>query len=264
MTDDAIRNQEASIKTLEIQIGKISKVQQETGFGSLPSSTETNPRDQVKSFSTTIEADSYSIRKEEGNYGPKFMKAYGASHINYTIPRKEKELGRASVSVMPLLTYLNLGLGELAHIKLTLELADRTVKYPKGIAKNVLVGIGALNECALSLLEPFYVMNDFASFRGLLDCLSMCRGMGDVIVVNLTYQMVRSHPRFKRHTNEQCNKNPPLLMVSEKDEKNGISHAYQKLKGLYKGVLNLGPNYIRDAKMEEWITRGHINVHEME
>ncbi|GKD66144.1 putative reverse transcriptase domain-containing protein [Tanacetum coccineum] len=43
---------------------------------------------------------------------------------------------------MPLLTYLNLGLGELAHTKLTMELADRIVKYPKGIAENVLVGIG--------------------------------------------------------------------------------------------------------------------------
>ncbi|GJU14595.1 putative reverse transcriptase domain-containing protein [Tanacetum coccineum] len=43
---------------------------------------------------------------------------------------------------MPLLTYLNLGLGELTHTKLTVELADRTVKYPKGIAENVLVGIG--------------------------------------------------------------------------------------------------------------------------
>ncbi|GJT59219.1 putative reverse transcriptase domain-containing protein [Tanacetum coccineum] len=34
------------------------------------------------------------------------------------------------------------GLGELAHTRLTVELADRTVKYPKGIAENVLVGIG--------------------------------------------------------------------------------------------------------------------------
>ncbi|GKA65494.1 hypothetical protein Tco_0765201 [Tanacetum coccineum] len=39
-TDAAIRNQGASIKTLEIQIGKMSKVLQERGFGSLPSSTE--------------------------------------------------------------------------------------------------------------------------------------------------------------------------------------------------------------------------------
>ncbi|GJV41075.1 hypothetical protein Tco_1419515 [Tanacetum coccineum] len=67
----------------------------------------------------------------------------------------------------------------------------------------------------------------------------------------VTYQMVRSHPRFKHHINEQCNKILPLLKVSEKDEKNGISHTYQKLKGIYKGVLNLGPDYIRDAKIEE-------------
>ncbi|GJZ76104.1 hypothetical protein Tco_0640569 [Tanacetum coccineum] len=51
-TDAAIRNQGASIKTLELQIGQISKVLQERGFGSLPSSTETNPKDQVKSIST--------------------------------------------------------------------------------------------------------------------------------------------------------------------------------------------------------------------
>nr|GEV81761.1 hypothetical protein [Tanacetum cinerariifolium] len=49
---------------------------------------------------------------------------------------------RASVSVMPLSTYLNLGLGELAHTNSTVELADWTVKYPKGVAENVQVRIG--------------------------------------------------------------------------------------------------------------------------
>ncbi|GKG42455.1 hypothetical protein Tco_0476753, partial [Tanacetum coccineum] len=39
---------------------------------------------------------------------------------------------------------------------------------------------------------------------------------------------------------------------------NGISHSYQKLKGFYKGVLNLGLEFIRDAKVEDWLTRGHI------
>ncbi|GJS15548.1 hypothetical protein Tco_0410020 [Tanacetum coccineum] len=62
--------------------------------------------------------------------------------------------------------------------------------------------------------------------------------------------MVRSHPRFKCHTNEQCNKIPPLLKVSEEDKMTGILHPYQKLKGFYKGLLNFGPDYIRDAKME--------------
>ncbi|GJX77067.1 hypothetical protein Tco_0323878 [Tanacetum coccineum] len=61
-TDATIRNQGASVKTLEIQIGQMSKVLQERGFGSLPSSTETNPRNHVKSISTTVEADASLIR----------------------------------------------------------------------------------------------------------------------------------------------------------------------------------------------------------
>ncbi|GJZ69780.1 putative reverse transcriptase domain-containing protein [Tanacetum coccineum] len=105
----------------------------------------------------------YYFEGKKGSYGPQFSKAYSeASHINNSIPRKKRDprsftlpcfinnvcfdnalvdLG-ASVSVMPLSTCLNLELGELAHTMLTVELADRTVKYPKGTAKNVLVGIG--------------------------------------------------------------------------------------------------------------------------
>ncbi|GJU72084.1 hypothetical protein Tco_1263489 [Tanacetum coccineum] len=49
LTDAAIRNQGASIKTLEIQIGQMSKVLQERGFGSIPSSTEVNTSDRSES-----------------------------------------------------------------------------------------------------------------------------------------------------------------------------------------------------------------------
>ncbi|GKB12228.1 hypothetical protein Tco_0846151 [Tanacetum coccineum] len=52
--------------------------------------------------------------------------------------------------------------------------------------------------------------------------------------------------------------------VSDEEKMNGISHSYQKLKEFYKGVLNLGPDFIRDPKMEEWLTREHISMHEME
>ncbi|GKE91771.1 hypothetical protein Tco_1572866 [Tanacetum coccineum] len=58
--DAAIRNQGASIKTLEIQIGQMSKVLQERGIRGLPGSTEPNPRDHVKLISTT-KADSSDI-----------------------------------------------------------------------------------------------------------------------------------------------------------------------------------------------------------
>nr|GFB48358.1 hypothetical protein [Tanacetum cinerariifolium] len=48
----------------------------------------------------------------------------------------------ASVSVMPFSTYTNLGLGNLSHTRLTIELAERTIKQPKGITEKVLVRIG--------------------------------------------------------------------------------------------------------------------------
>ncbi|GKA00216.1 hypothetical protein Tco_0672766 [Tanacetum coccineum] len=52
--------------------------------------------------------------------------------------------------------------------------------------------------------------------------------------------------------------------VSAHDKLNEISHPYQKIKSFYKGVLNLGPEYIRDAQIEVLITRGHVSIHEME
>ncbi|GKB82963.1 putative reverse transcriptase domain-containing protein [Tanacetum coccineum] len=316
---------------------------------------------------------------------------------------------------MPLLTYLNLGLGELAHTKLTVELAYRTVKYPKGIAKNVLVRIGKFTflvdfiildmpkdiKVPLILRRPFLsiarakidvykikitlrIGEENIIFKSVKPTSSLikrvymlslkerieldleARLMGETLVLNrsldpfledyiklndlnepfelrinqgddlmstikegevikefttrnedldteiddypsycddykkihidcannlkfscmigfefthvnffsLLYGFLGGYGcyrdegtaalMFKRHTNGQCNKIPPLLKVREKDEKNGISHAYQKLKGLYKGVVNLGPVYIRIAKTEEWLTRGHISVHDME
>ncbi|GJZ14026.1 hypothetical protein Tco_0549256 [Tanacetum coccineum] len=82
--------------------------------------------------------------------------------------------------------------------------------------------------------------------------ITICKGNDSV-----TYQMVRSQPRFKHLTNAQCNKMRPLMKVSAQDELKGISHPYQKLKGFYKEVLNLGLEYIKNEKFEEWLTRGH-------
>ncbi|GJU49127.1 putative reverse transcriptase domain-containing protein [Tanacetum coccineum] len=259
----------------------MSKVLQERGFGSLPSLTETNPRDEVKSISTTIKADSHSIR-----------------HIGSSQYAVSTAQNRASVSVMPLLTYLNLRLGELAHTRLTVELADRTVKYPKGIAENILVRIGKFTflvdfiildmaediKVPLILGRPFLstarakidvykrkstlrvkeekiifksvkpaILEDMGAYRD--------KGMGDVIV---------SEP-FLREVGIKARRFDGMITiyngndeVSEHDKMNGISHSYQKLKRFYKRVLNLGFDFIRVPSMEEWLTRRHVSVHEME
>ncbi|GJR42423.1 hypothetical protein Tco_1310526 [Tanacetum coccineum] len=193
------------------------KVLQERGFRSRPSSTEMNPRDQVKSVSTA-KADFSKIRR----IGHDPYAVLGIQHISlfsetfpfprqlqnfdcddwrkaqdvkildtydHSLPQKEKDpwsftlpyfihnicfdkalvdLG-ASVSVMPFSTYTNLGLGILSHTRLTIELADRRIKQPRGIAKNVLVRIGKFifpldfiiliipedNDVPLNLERPF-------------------------------------------------------------------------------------------------------------
>nr|GEZ59318.1 hypothetical protein [Tanacetum cinerariifolium] len=146
---------EHRLKLLEIQIEQMSKVLHKKGFGSLPSSTEANPIEQVKSISTTVEADSNPIRRIGSSQyaistGQNRTLIKEKDLVSFTLPcfinnvcfdNALVDLG-ANISVMPLSTYLNLGLGELAHTKLTVKLADMTVRYPKGIAENVLVGIG--------------------------------------------------------------------------------------------------------------------------
>ncbi|GJT87247.1 hypothetical protein Tco_1068964 [Tanacetum coccineum] len=147
-TDVAIRNQGASIKTLEIQIGQMSKYLDREGFWKPTKAQLKNKpeRDQVKSILTSIKADSNSIRRIRSNQyavstGHNSTPLYKARQKTIPFPSHldnhycEEE--GASVSVMPLSTYLNLGLGELVHTRLIVKLADKTVKYPKGIAGNL-------------------------------------------------------------------------------------------------------------------------------
>ncbi|GJU00617.1 reverse transcriptase domain-containing protein [Tanacetum coccineum] len=142
----------------------------------IPSSTETNPRDQSKLISTTVEADSHPIR-----------------HIGSPQYAVSDGQNRASISVMPLLTYINLGLGELALTRLTVELADRTVKYSKGIAENILVGSGKftfpIGFIILDMLEdtkvPLILERPFLSTaQSKIDVFKEARLMGETLVLN--------------------------------------------------------------------------------
>ena len=47
----------------------------------------------------------------------------------------------ASVNLLPYSVYVELGLGELEPTNITLQLADRSVKIPRGIVKDVLVQV---------------------------------------------------------------------------------------------------------------------------
>ena len=56
----------------------------------------------------------------------------------------------ASVRLLPFFVYLQLGLGELKPTFVTLQLADRSVRKPRGVVEDVLVKV-----------ENFYYLVDF-------------------------------------------------------------------------------------------------------
>uniref|UniRef100_A0A2N9IV22 Retrotransposon gag domain-containing protein n=1 Tax=Fagus sylvatica TaxID=28930 RepID=A0A2N9IV22_FAGSY len=68
---------------------------------------------------------------------------------DYNIERALLDLG-ANVNLLPFSVYLQLGLGELKPISVTLQLADRFVRKPRGVVEDVLVKV-----------ENFYYPVDF-------------------------------------------------------------------------------------------------------
>ncbi|GJV00350.1 hypothetical protein Tco_1329620 [Tanacetum coccineum] len=91
-----------------------------------------------KSISTTIDKltvpfpshlDNHYCEEEEGNYGPKFAEAYGASHINDTIPQKEKDPGSFTLPC-----YINNVCFDNALVDLGASIGT-SVNYPKGLLK---------------------------------------------------------------------------------------------------------------------------------
>ncbi|GKD77852.1 hypothetical protein Tco_1340473, partial [Tanacetum coccineum] len=292
-TDAAIKNQGASIKTLEIQIGQMSKVLQERGSGSLPSLTETNLIDHFNSISTTVETDTTPIRR------------IGSTRYAVSTQQNNRTVKHPKGIVENVLVGIELRRNQVGDLEPTIK-EDEVVDKPmfdgvktrndgnmfyNSIMKDK-VEYNGRNVLGTFVNSPIFVGNFFVATNfTVVKNMDAYRdeGMGEVIVGepfckasyvvarrldgmitifngsdSVTYQMVRSHLRFKHLTHKQFNKIPPLPKVSEQDRINRISYSYQKLKGFYKEILDLGPEFIRDEKIVERLTCGHISVHEME
>ncbi|KAL0431187.1 UNVERIFIED_CONTAM: hypothetical protein Sradi_0744700 [Sesamum radiatum] len=101
--DTRLQSQEASIRNLEVQIGQLVSMVSERREGQLPSDTEKNPKEQMN-----------AITLKNG----------------------------ASINLMPYSIFAKLGMHELTPTIVTLQLADRSIKYPRGIIEDVLVKVG--------------------------------------------------------------------------------------------------------------------------
>ena len=97
----------------------------------------------TKHVSALIQSKYPAKYKDSGS--PTIPVNIGGSCINKAL----LDLG-ASVNLMPFSVYMQLGLGELKPTSITLSLADRSVKIPKGIVEDVLVKI-----------DKFYYLVDF-------------------------------------------------------------------------------------------------------
>ncbi|GKD65556.1 hypothetical protein Tco_1307664 [Tanacetum coccineum] len=291
-TDTAICNQGASIKTLEIQIGQMSKANRRDLVLNrsldpfLEDYIELNDlnkpfelrRNQGDDLMPTIEEgeviEEFRTRDDELNVGindyPSYCDYDKKIHIDCAHNLK--------ISCMIRFKFTHANFFPLLYVNVMSKMFHNSIIKEKLEYKGNNV-VGALMNIPI-FVETFSVMTDFAVLENMdayydegmgnvifgkpflrEDGIKTRRFEGTITIYNdddeETYQMVRSHPRFKCHTSEQCNKIPPLLKVSEKDEMNGISHAYQKLKGFYKGVLNLDPITF---EMRRWKNGSHAGT----
>ncbi|GKC62482.1 reverse transcriptase domain-containing protein, partial [Tanacetum coccineum] len=95
-----------------------------SGSGSLPSNIVANPRGDMKAITT------------------RSGKGYGATkHRKHPTFGALADLG-ASINLMPLSVWVKLNLPNLTKTRMILELADRTISTPTGIAEDVFVKVG--------------------------------------------------------------------------------------------------------------------------
>ncbi|KAM2593901.1 hypothetical protein EV2_044868 [Malus domestica] len=89
---------------------------------------------------------------------PPKLKDLSSFSINITIGDKRVEKAMldlcASINLMPYSVYLQLGLGDLKATTISLQLANRSVKYPRGIVEDILVQVDKL-----ILLADFVVLD---------------------------------------------------------------------------------------------------------
>ncbi|GJT85643.1 hypothetical protein Tco_1067360 [Tanacetum coccineum] len=132
-------------------------------------------------------SESAKRHEENSNLNKEIQASTYAAIRNQGASIKTLEI-QIGVSVIPLSTYLNLGLRKLAHTKLTVELADRTEKYLKGKAENVQITLRIGEERIIfksvkptsSLIKRVYML----SLRERMELDLEARLMGEILVIN--------------------------------------------------------------------------------
>nr|GEZ66215.1 hypothetical protein [Tanacetum cinerariifolium] len=127
---------DANMTNLQMKFDNFQKNQQDFQKNSLPSNTIPNPRNEAKSI-TTQSGISYD--------GPPIPPPVVEKEIEATkdteLPSTEDIQPPASINLMLLSIWKKLRLPTLNDTKMVLELADRTISKPTGVAENVFVKV---------------------------------------------------------------------------------------------------------------------------
>nr|GEX84423.1 hypothetical protein [Tanacetum cinerariifolium] len=150
------QNQEATLQLMQNQMGQMVKILQERPLGVLPSNTVPNPREQINLITTKsglataehsipphvpptlreeLEKEPETLMDEVHIASPASTAHVSPPGIQPVSPPKPK----GSINHMPLLIYEKLRIRPLKPTQMTLELANRCVTYPMGIAEDVIV-----------------------------------------------------------------------------------------------------------------------------
>nr|GEY98798.1 reverse transcriptase domain-containing protein [Tanacetum cinerariifolium] len=108
-----------------------------SGSGSLPSNTIANPKGELKAITIRSAVILKKLPEKLGDPG-KFLISCGFIELKC---KALANLG-ASINLMPLSVWKKLGLPELISTRMTLELANRAICTPAGIARDVFVSVG--------------------------------------------------------------------------------------------------------------------------
>nr|GEU58631.1 enzymatic polyprotein [Tanacetum cinerariifolium] len=130
-------------------------------LGTLPSNTIPNPKGEMKAITTRSDV-AYAGHSIPTNPSPKKLNENCSAMLLKKLPEKLGDPNKflipcdfsrmdvchalailgASINLMPLSIWKKLSLPELTPIRMTLELADRSITHPKGVTEDVFVKVG--------------------------------------------------------------------------------------------------------------------------
>nr|GEW88557.1 hypothetical protein [Tanacetum cinerariifolium] len=133
-----------------------------------------------------------------------------------------------------------------AYNTIMVEGLESTGRNLVAIVRDVYVFVGSF-----TYVMDFVVLEDIGEFIGLIS-------FGRIFDTYI-FQMSRTIPRLK---NFEWSKVPYILELSQRDLMSELRFPYEK-KLMYNNHLNMGPEYQVDDSMKEWLTRGHVSLHEI-